>query len=97
MKTRMCLSSILLFVCFLEIIIASPVNAVIRIMPLGDSITRDPLQEYRSALQVSYRKALWDLLVAAGYDVDFVGSQIMARRYLVICSTKDMVVGGLIK
>jgi fibronectin type 3 domain-containing protein/lysophospholipase L1-like esterase len=49
----------------------------IRIMPLGDSITEgtssctnpdDP--DY----YVSYRKALWDKLVAAGYEVNFVGS-----------------------
>jgi lysophospholipase L1-like esterase len=75
MKKRMCLFSILLFVFFLEIIIASPVSAIIRIMPLGDSIT----QGFSSGVSdpdymVSYRKALWDLLVADGYDVDFVGS-----------------------
>jgi len=76
MKTRMCLCSILLFVFFLEIIIASPVNAVIRIMPLGDSITVGSSSgELDPNYQVSYRKALWDLLVADGYDVDFVGSR----------------------
>jgi len=78
MKTKMCLSSILMFVFFLEIIIASPVNAVTRIMPLGDSITvgsssgADPDDNDH---YVSYRAALWDMLVAAEYDVDFVGSQ----------------------
>ena len=71
----MCLSYILLFVFFLGIIIVSPVNAIIRIMPLGDSITRgsssgEPDPDY----MVSYRKPLWDLLVANGYEVDFVGS-----------------------
>jgi hypothetical protein len=75
MKTRLRISSILLFVFFLEIIIASPANAVIRIMPLGDSITMgvasgEPDPDY----MVSYRKALWDLLVADNYEVDFVGS-----------------------
>jgi hypothetical protein len=49
-------------------------GAPIRIMPVGDSITQgsdsgEPVQ----ARQVAYRKALFDQLVAAGYDVDFVG------------------------
>lgn len=75
MKTRLRLYSALLFVFFLEIILASPVNAEIRIMPLGDSITTgsssgEPDPDY----MVSYRKALWELLVAAGYVVDYVGS-----------------------
>jgi lysophospholipase L1-like esterase len=54
-------------------------GAAIRIMPLGDSITAgsnsgvipdDP------GYYLSYRKALKDKLVAAGYVTDFVGSQI---------------------
>ena len=76
MKTRFHLYYILVFVFSLAIVIASSANAIIRIMPLGDSITRGsspggPDQDY----QVAYRKTLWDLLVADGYDVDFVGSQ----------------------
>jgi hypothetical protein len=76
MKTRLCLYSILVLFFSLGIIIASPVNAAITIMPLGDSITRgsssgEPDPDY----MVSYRKALWDLLVADSYEVDFVGSQ----------------------
>jgi hypothetical protein len=52
-----------------------PVHAFMRIMPLGDSITRgsssgEPDPEY----MVSYRKVLFDMLVADGYEVDFVGS-----------------------
>jgi hypothetical protein len=47
-------------------------------MPLGDSITKgssscanpDDANHW-----VAYRKALWDKLVAAGYQIDFVGSQ----------------------
>jgi hypothetical protein len=50
-----------------------------RIMPLGDSVTTGlsdvtgqlPVPEQR----VGYRKALYDALLAAGYSVDFVGSQ----------------------
>ena len=73
MKLRF--SYIFILLPFLEIILSSPVNAAIKIMPLGASITRgsssgEPDPDY----QVSYRKALWDLLVASGYEVDFVGS-----------------------
>ena len=77
MKTKSYLYSIAVFFLLFEIISASPVNAVIRIMPLGDSITNgnasgvlpDDVTYY-----ISYRKTLHELLVAAGYDVDFVGS-----------------------
>ncbi|HYE06389.1 MAG TPA: hypothetical protein VEL07_12820 [Planctomycetota bacterium] len=41
----------------------------IRIMPLGDSITQGNTQ------QDSYRRPLWHKLAAAGYHVDFVGSE----------------------
>jgi len=59
-------------------IMVSAAGATTRIMPLGDSITKgassgvvpDEEQYY-----VSYRKELWDKLTAAGYEVDFVGSQ----------------------
>ena len=46
-------------------------------MPLGDSITRGVSSGAipdESAYYVAYRKALHDLLVGEGYDVDFVGS-----------------------
>ena len=46
-----------------------------RIMPLGDSITRGaPSGVDDPDYMVSYRKALWELLVVDGYEVDFVGS-----------------------
>ena len=53
-----------------------------RIMPLGDSIT-DGVETYKPAtgdlpaapMRVGYRKALQKRLDAAGYAVDFVGSQ----------------------
>jgi lysophospholipase L1-like esterase len=38
-------------------------------MPLGDSITQADAQHD------SYRRPLWQMLTAAGYSVDFVGSQ----------------------
>ena len=43
-------------------------NAIVKIMPLGDSIT-----ESTTGLN-SYRYYLWHLLVDHGYHVDFVGS-----------------------
>lgn len=41
----------------------------VRIMPLGDSITQSNKDHN------SYRRPLWQMLRAAGYQVDFVGSQ----------------------
>ena len=76
MKKELRLYSVLLSVFFLIITIASPAIAVIQIMPLGDSITRGSSSGVSDPdYMVSYRKALRDLLVAEGYDVDFVGSQ----------------------
>ena len=42
--------------------------AVLKIMPLGDSITEGPVGG-------AYRLPLYNLLTAAGYRVQFVGSQ----------------------
>jgi len=77
MNAKLCLPFIIVFVLFQGIIIASPGNADIKIMPLGDSITRgidSGVPGEDEDYQISYRKALWDLLDADGYDVDFVGS-----------------------
>jgi lysophospholipase L1-like esterase len=77
MKTRLSFCSIIMFVSFLKIITPSPVNATIRIMPLGDSITQgvdSGASPDTSGHYIAYRKTLHDLLVGAGYDVDFVGS-----------------------
>ena len=46
------------------------VGQVIRIQPLGDSIT----QGKKDPDEASYRRPLWKKLIAAGYKVDFVGS-----------------------
>jgi lysophospholipase L1-like esterase len=52
-------------------------GADIRIMPLGDSITKGSSSGVVSEHeQVSYRKALWDLLVDRGYQINIVGSQV---------------------
>ena len=47
-----------------------------RIMPLGDSITAGSLSGVVDPDEwVSYRGALWDKLITAGYQIDFVGSR----------------------
>ena len=59
----------------LYIVSVSAFAGTVRIMPLGDSITQGTDSGVPgNELQVSYRKALLDLLVNYGYDVDFVGS-----------------------
>ena len=76
MKAKVSLFSFLLLILFHQTILVSSADALTRIMPLGDSITRGSSSgESENDLQISYRKALWDKLVASGYDVDFVGSQ----------------------
>ena len=57
----------------------SPADAgpPIRIMPLGDSITQGSSSGVvpdNSSFYISYRKALRDSLVSAGYETDYVGS-----------------------
>jgi len=51
-----------------------PPASLIRIMPIGDSITYGSGGAIHPPYQVSYRKDLWDRLKAAGYKIDFVGS-----------------------
>ena len=75
MKSKFRLPCIQLFVLFLVISITSPIYAtIIKIMPLGDSITEGYEPGLSGLNMVSYRKALHDRLVEAGYDIDFVGS-----------------------
>jgi lysophospholipase L1-like esterase len=53
-------------------------SAAMRIMPLGDSITvgsNSGVIPYDSGYYISYRKALRDRLVSAGYEINYVGSQ----------------------
>ena len=75
MKTKARFYSLIVFIFFLQTVLVSTAFATTRIMPLGDSITEGfSSGEPDPDRQVSYRKALWDKLIAAGYDVDFVGS-----------------------
>jgi hypothetical protein len=54
----------------------------IRIMPLGDSITQGSSSgETDTGKQISYRLPLWNSLVSAGYNVDFVGSQVWGSSF----------------
>ena len=52
--------------------------AQVKIMPLGDSITKGYAGSYNSRGQhitIGYRGPLFNLLVTAGYNVDFVGTR----------------------
>ncbi len=61
---------------------ATPCTTPVRIMPLGDSITAGASSGVVTDTEwISYRKDLWDSLTAAGYDVDFVGSQTNGQFY----------------
>ena len=75
MKAKAGYFSFLLFIFLSQLILASVTGATTRIMPLGNSITQGYASgELNEDRQVSYRKALWDKLINAGYDVNFVGS-----------------------
>lgn len=62
---------------YILLLMTLPLDATVKIMPLGDSITWDWYygdtrpDSYRSG----YRNHLWYKLQDAGYDVDFVGSR----------------------
>ncbi len=77
MKTKFSFFYILSVIVLLQFLPASDADAVIRIMPLGDSITEGSASDANpddSDHWVSYRKLLWDQLITAGYDIDFVGT-----------------------
>src|SRR6266850_1587438 len=59
-----------LVACFVSLVRASATPPPIRILPLGDSIT------YGYSVPGGYRLPLYQLLTNAGYNVDFVGTQI---------------------
>jgi lysophospholipase L1-like esterase len=75
MKAKAVYLPILALIFLFQTVKVLPAGAANKIMPLGDSITEgsssgEPLPTW----QVSYRKALFDQLITAGYDVNFVGS-----------------------
>lgn len=51
-------------------------SAPVRIMPLGDSITEGHIETADSSNFSGYRSPLWHMLQNAGYETDFVGSQV---------------------
>ncbi len=51
-------------------------SAPVRIMPLGDSITEGYMETLDASHFYGYRGHLWNMLQDAGYEADFVGSQI---------------------
>ena len=58
----------------------------IKVMPLGDSITTGKYSGHDTSESVpeddiGYRKDLWELLNAAGFSVDFVGTQSNGSTY----------------
>ena len=76
MRTKARFFSLIVFIFFLQTVLISVAAAATRIMPLGDSVTYGNTSGVGSSdWQTSYRKALWEKLIAAGYDVDFVGSE----------------------
>lgn len=77
MKAKTRFFSLIILIFFIQTVIVSVAAAATRIMPLGDSITYGNSSGVgTSPWQTSYRKALWNKLIAAGYDVDFVGSEV---------------------
>ena len=76
MKLNANVFSTMLVFFVLGSLLASPVQAVINIMPLGDSITSGSNSgEDNQDLWISYRKDLWDTLNSAMYTVNFVGTK----------------------
>ena len=72
------------FILFLILLLAGlnlKAAKPIKIMPVGNSITAGEHYHYPSvAERTGYRKALYEMLVKAGYNVDFVGSQDHGKR-----------------
>ena len=67
---------ILSAVLFLLVISFSYAGDTIKIMPVGNSITAGEHYGFPSLEErTGYRKALYEMLVNSGYNVDFVGSQ----------------------
>ncbi|ACL16342.1 DUF3821 domain-containing protein [Methanosphaerula palustris] len=72
-KTLALLLMIALVFC-LGLAFTPAVTATVKIMPLGDSLTKGLTDTTEAASHPTYRYWLWNELKSAGYDVDFVGS-----------------------
>lgn len=66
----------ILFILLVLTIYSSPDYSQVKIMLLGDSITRDSFHAdpRPDSVLTGYRQQLWFLLKSGGYNVDFVGS-----------------------
>ena len=74
-------SGFLLFVILLTTSLNLKAGEPIKIMPVGNSITAGEHYHYPPvAERTGYRKALYEMLVNAGYNIDFVGSQEHGKR-----------------
>ncbi len=61
---------------FIASVLSSNAGGLIKIMPVGNSITAGEHYKYPAIEErTGYRKPLYEMLVKAGYNVDFVGSQ----------------------
>ena len=77
MKTGEYCSLVLILTVVLITVSVPIASGMMRIMPLGDSITHGNISGVvpdDNAYYISYRKALWNRLKTAGYEIDFVGS-----------------------
>lgn len=66
---------------FLFIVCSSQFNKVVKIMPVGNSITAGEHYNYPSIEdRTGYRKPLYEMLKSEGYSFDFVGSTTHGKR-----------------
>lgn len=60
--------------CYLMLVGAAGAGTPVKIMPLGDSLTQGSNLTPDQASHPTYRYWLWNGLVSAGYQIDYVGS-----------------------
>jgi lysophospholipase L1-like esterase len=72
---RVFLGALLLTIMLLAVAHFASGPTLVRIMPLGDSITAG-VTDLPADRHTGYREPLWSQLIADGYHVDFVGSMV---------------------
>ena len=73
-QTTLALLLMIALVLCLGLAFTPAATATVKIMPLGDSLTKGLTDTTEAASHPTYRYWLWNELKSAGYDVDFVGS-----------------------
>lgn len=73
-QTTLALLLMIALVLCLGLAFTPAATAAVKIMPLGDSLTKGLTDTTEAASHPTYRYWLWNELKSAGYDVDFVGS-----------------------